>query len=54
MKGRGVGGADKKWKGDFWFCFVACIWKNRQSVGCSNGRFGKINYDYKNRFSKRK
>jgi len=21
----GVGGADKKWKGNFWFCFVASI-----------------------------
>ena len=24
--GGGVGGADKKWKGNFWFCFAATIY----------------------------
>ncbi|OGZ57070.1 MAG: hypothetical protein A3G60_01965 [Candidatus Ryanbacteria bacterium RIFCSPLOWO2_12_FULL_47_9c] len=24
---RGVGGADKKWKGNFWFCFAASDYK---------------------------
>ena len=23
--GGGVGGADKKWKGNFWFCFAAIL-----------------------------
>jgi len=31
-----VGGADKKWKGNFWFCFAASIntvYHNMQSLG---------------------